>query len=245
MIGSRKSLAQTYPHVDPRWMEDLLLSLRLRELSGRRIGEVMAEANAHCEASGEDAREAFGAPEEYAKSLDFPGQQRAARRVESSDLWWGGAMVLGGALASWGGSAAVQGQPMTLHLGHLGTVALLVGLFAVVVHRLEWVLTHLVAVMVFNGLATAAMVGLLLWKGPKVLSVSSVGALVLGYVVLIVGATLKTRSLMKVGDDIVIIPGQETAMGERRRAAALGVAGVWMPPLVLAAFLLMQGGVHI
>ena len=48
------------------WCDDLLLRLRLRDVPGARIGEVLAEVQSHVAETGEHPREAFGPPKEYA-----------------------------------------------------------------------------------------------------------------------------------------------------------------------------------
>jgi len=57
------------PHVDPQWAEWFLVTLRLQEVPGDRIGAALAEVEAHVAESGETAEEAFGEPVAYARSL--------------------------------------------------------------------------------------------------------------------------------------------------------------------------------
>jgi hypothetical protein len=54
---------------DQAWCDDLLLALRLRDVPGARIGEVLAEVQSHLAETGEDPREAFGEPREYADQV--------------------------------------------------------------------------------------------------------------------------------------------------------------------------------
>ncbi|MCF6743382.1 hypothetical protein E9529_03670 [Blastococcus sp. KM273128] len=51
------------------WCDDLLLRLRLRDVPGTRIGEVLAEVESHVAETGEHPREAFGPPREYADQV--------------------------------------------------------------------------------------------------------------------------------------------------------------------------------
>ena len=53
---------------DP-WRDTLITQLRLREVSGKRIGEALAEVDAYCADSGQSPAEAFGDPTGYARSL--------------------------------------------------------------------------------------------------------------------------------------------------------------------------------
>lgn len=65
----------------PDYLDDLALELRLLDVPGDRIGQIMAEVEAHVADSGESPAEAFGPPREYAAELagDHP-------RVESDNL---------------------------------------------------------------------------------------------------------------------------------------------------------------
>lgn len=56
------------------YRDDLILALRMRDVPGERIGEIVAEVESHVADSGEDPWDAFGAPEEYAASVT--GQER-------------------------------------------------------------------------------------------------------------------------------------------------------------------------
>lgn len=66
---------------DQAWRDDLLLRLRLLDVPGARIGEVLAEVESHLAETGERPREAFGTPKEYA------GQVAAALGVTPAGPW--------------------------------------------------------------------------------------------------------------------------------------------------------------
>lgn len=51
------------------YRERLLLALRLRDVPGDRIGEVLAEVEAHVAETGEDPVDAFGPPRRYADQV--------------------------------------------------------------------------------------------------------------------------------------------------------------------------------
>lgn len=57
------------------YRRDLILALRMRELPGDRIGDIVAEVESHVADTGEDPRDAFGPAKEYAATLT--GQPRA------------------------------------------------------------------------------------------------------------------------------------------------------------------------
>jgi hypothetical protein len=51
------------------WCDDLLLRLRMRDVPGPRIGEVLAEVQSHVAETGEHPQQAFGTPKEYAEEV--------------------------------------------------------------------------------------------------------------------------------------------------------------------------------
>jgi hypothetical protein len=51
------------------YQQQLLLALRLRNVSGPRIAEALAEVDSHVSETGEDAYQAFGAPKDYADQI--------------------------------------------------------------------------------------------------------------------------------------------------------------------------------
>ncbi|MDR1808584.1 MAG: hypothetical protein LBR33_11855 [Propionibacteriaceae bacterium] len=115
------------PHVDPEWASAFLIELRLQEVPGDRIGDALAEVEAHVAESGETAAEAFGDPAEYAKSLGLKARPTS------------GAALLGTMLSLvpfvlaldlvWDGAAALRaGKVCPIEVGQLTSV----GLFGVV-----------------------------------------------------------------------------------------------------------------
>lgn len=51
---------------DEKYLEELHIALRWHDLSGARVGEVLAEVETHLNETGEDPVRAFGRPREYA-----------------------------------------------------------------------------------------------------------------------------------------------------------------------------------
>jgi hypothetical protein len=51
------------------YRRDLIVALRMREVPGDRIGEIVAEVESHVTDTGEDPMDAFGRPRDYAASL--------------------------------------------------------------------------------------------------------------------------------------------------------------------------------
>ncbi len=54
------------PAVDPVWIGDFIMTLRLRDVPGTAIAAGLVEVNDHVASSGQSALEAFGSAEEYA-----------------------------------------------------------------------------------------------------------------------------------------------------------------------------------
>jgi hypothetical protein len=59
-------MSTTLSTTDRRYLDRLAVHLRLLHVPGDRIGEILAEAEAHAAESGESLREAFGDPRSYA-----------------------------------------------------------------------------------------------------------------------------------------------------------------------------------
>lgn len=116
-----------------KYRESLILALRLKDIHGDRIGQIVAEVESHVADSGESPTDAFGPPRDYATHLT------AGRRREP---WWHTILgVLPAGIAGWfvaqGALALLLGQT---YLGQSGwlwlTFGLLVGIPAgVSVHR--------------------------------------------------------------------------------------------------------------
>jgi hypothetical protein len=75
----------TLGKADRRYLDELTVHLQLDRVPGDRIGEILAEAEAHAAATGEPLREAFGDPKEYAAQWAAPRPRR----------WWARAVVFG------------------------------------------------------------------------------------------------------------------------------------------------------
>ena len=60
-----RNLLRPHHLLDP-WRDDFVIALRLRNVSGRRIGDALLQVDTHCTDSGEQPQEAFGDPVAYA-----------------------------------------------------------------------------------------------------------------------------------------------------------------------------------
>lgn len=116
------------PHVEPEWAEAVLLELRLRGVRGEGIGAALAEVDAHCVDSSLTADEAFGDPVEFARSLDLPTEPPLSPGDLVDTVVPVTVQVLGMLATPWGVGAWVDGERLSLTVGHLAMLALVAGL---------------------------------------------------------------------------------------------------------------------
>ncbi|MQA33496.1 hypothetical protein [Modestobacter roseus] len=93
-------MARVSNRTEQGWRDDLLMRLRMRDVPGARIGEVLAEVQSHVAETGEHPQEAFGPPKEYADrvadAIGAPpsqGWRDAVRGVSWRD--WATTVVIG------------------------------------------------------------------------------------------------------------------------------------------------------
>ncbi|WP_116948693.1 hypothetical protein [Jiangella endophytica] len=113
-----------------KYRRELLTALRLRDVEPDRIGEVLAEVDSHVAETGEDPRDAFGAPADYARVVGEGrrGLTPSEHRTRNAGHALMGAVV--GAVSALGITAVVRddetalGVPawLTLALGVTGAV---------------------------------------------------------------------------------------------------------------------------
>lgn len=126
------------PIVNP-WREEFVLALRVRDVSGPRIGDALAEVDTHCAETGQHPEASFGDPESYAAELaaSLPagaGSTPAARvLVVASSL----AVLLGVALLLTGLGGVVEGHDASYSYGALGGLLAVAGICFLVVTNLS------------------------------------------------------------------------------------------------------------
>ena len=103
------------------YSQRLIQALRLKDVPGDRIGEIVAEVESHVADTGEDPVEAFGNPRDYAASLT--AEHRPAPG------WFTAISLVGSAFAGWliaqGSLAVLLGEPFW---GQPGWIWLVLGL---------------------------------------------------------------------------------------------------------------------
>ena len=164
-------------HTDEkRYLTDLAYALRLRNISGLRIGEILAEVEAHIADSGQSAQEAFGTPKEYARQFE-PSATDPGRRQWGRQAWTG---ALTAAIGAWlyaaGAFAGMAGENLIRLPGWwacaIGAVILLVTFSVIPLDTIidprrpnsrrfgrKWFMTWVVGAMI---VVLVAIVGLML-----------------------------------------------------------------------------------
>jgi hypothetical protein len=98
------------------WRDAFVLRARMRDVPGERIGEALAEVEAHCAESGETPDEAFGDPVAYAQTL--ADQLAPEIRADGQRLGWArtafaGMSLIGAVACLLGGADALAHHTST------------------------------------------------------------------------------------------------------------------------------------
>ena len=131
------------------YSKDLLYALRMRDVPGPRIAEVLAEVDSHVRETGEDPREAFGAPKQYAAevsaALGNPGKP-LWRHVFSRSTGFAGFAGFAGAWLLLDGVIAVSAdERAVLGLPPVALILLGAALLLAVVAEVAWLARRPVA----------------------------------------------------------------------------------------------------
>lgn len=230
------------PHVEPDWAEAFLLELRLRSVSGSRIGAALAEVEAHCAESGESARSAFGDPAAYAADLapTLPTSPPDVRgELGTSALGLGGMLLTLAAVGAW-----QTGDRVDVTAGMTAVLVLVLAGTALIVARAEQLLRAVVRhwwITAVGATAPIVLFVVVLLVGRQTLfSVSAMPAFVAG-MALLAGNTARTFRTADFVDDPVIGPegaGGAGTLREDRVAHILGRVGPWLFPLLTAVMAL-------
>ena len=96
-----------------KWRDTLIYHLRMDDVPGDRIGDILLEVDSHLAESGETPQEAFGNPKAYASSRVTPADQKpdsdANTWIIAALSFFGSMLYASGALGAGRGSEAVFG----------------------------------------------------------------------------------------------------------------------------------------
>lgn len=207
--------ADLAPHVEAPWREAFVLELRLLDVPGTRIGDVLSEVDAHCADSGESALDAFGDPVAYARALDLPAAPAASREVRATVL---------GALAQVAGlftvpsavGALAAGTRQTVTAGEaLTAVLVLTGIsaFALMTGRIMRVAIERPgpSAAVMGMAVTLTVLPAAMWRS-DLLTVPAPAGLAVGLTLLVVGVVVEVRALGV--PDLIRMPTASTPAGD-------------------------------
>lgn len=222
------------PSVDESWLEAFVLEQRLRGVPGDRIGDALAVVESHVAESGEGAREAFGDPKEYARSLTENRPGEGLDRGFAAGL---GLALLGMLVTLAGVQAWIAGDPaVELTAGWLATVVVVLAVLGLMIARSEAVLRLLTSRLWVTALSVAGVVAVLValtaTLDGTVATLGVVPVTVTGVVLLLVGSGLELRHLgTPSAEDPILGPGESAP---QRRVSPSGVAvALLMPALTV------------
>lgn len=199
------------PHLDRQWVEEAMLELRLRGVSGAAIGSALKEADSHLAASGTGTRETFGEPKAYAASLDLPDSQQFTPRELVILL---GTTFLGIAAVFLIAAALFMSENGWARLS-VASLGVLLGVYILVPlvlvrhgeRTLRWLLEHAVLGTAAIGAVVVIGVGLAVLVRDVVVRIPQIPALGLGVVALLAAAALQLTNRRSGGvTDRIVFP---------------------------------------
>lgn len=213
---------------DKQWLDEMIIELRLREISGTAIGDAVAAVETHCAESGERPAEAFGDPREYARALHFTPSQLS----DTSAQGW--AKVLAPIAA---GLVAVNlvpgivraifdGSTVAISWGDLAALAVLALVVGLSIRYLHALLHNKVAGILFFGGAVAAMAMLPILIQTVAFTLPVVVAIALTLACL-VASVLGMHWQRHALDDPIVDPRTR-----QRTSPLLGILTIWLFPIV-------------
>ncbi|MFG1837153.1 hypothetical protein ACGFH8_01805 [Micromonospora sp. NPDC049175] len=149
------------------YSDQLVVALRLREVPGPRIGQIVAEVEAFTADSGQDPIEAFGPVETYSDSIAAELRSEPPTRRRTRELLWAGPPAVGSLVLVDGLWGVLRGDRAEITLGTAMVAVLLplaaLLLVAALTHARRW------ASVVAASIAVASVA--LLWAGDRLVLV--------------------------------------------------------------------------
>ncbi|WP_456789551.1 hypothetical protein [Cellulomonas sp. P5_C5] len=232
--------------VPTAWRDDLVLALRLRDVPGARIGDILAEVQEYCTDSGLDAPTAFGGPHEYARSVTAGAAPTGPGLVD--DLRTAGRVVVGfvGLMVVLG-SVGTDGPDLVVTAGWLLALPLLLVAAVATVRTVGWtaerggrVARAATALVVAVSLAGAVTLGIVL--DTTVATVPDGVAAAVGITLLVGDAVVGTvRARRRPTADLVTEPGADPAEVRRRNVRADTLAAWLLPGFAVVGVAVLLG----
>ncbi|QTX04713.1 hypothetical protein [Agromyces archimandritae] len=223
---------------DELWIELFTVELRMRRVPGPVIGDALASVTELLADSGQSAEEAFGAPREYADSLDLPaegGRRQAVRTVVQPVI--GLIAFITFALAS---TAMIEGEPIMLSALQAAVLAIPVVLTLMFIWplyirsmaRLRWMPAVVVAIAAVSGAVSALLAPAS--DADAWLVFSAVPVVVVTAAVLVLIAVIGTvQNVRSRHSDAIVDPIRGAAPANPRRLLFL-IATAWIFPIFAA-----------
>lgn len=229
--------------VDTAWEDDFIVELRLQDVDGRTIGDALAQTRSHCAESGQTAREAFGDPEAYARSLDLPAQPSRETGLVAARSIIG---LVGMFVALWGFTAWLDGEGLTVTVGRVAALLILTAAVLLIAWGIGFIVRHPGwSSLIMGSLVASVVVAEILLPHPLV-TLPALAAAAVGAAVVVATSVWEARTAAA-DDDPVVNP--VTGSGEEvgRAARVLLALTPWILPiatavLLLAIFLMKQLG---
>lgn len=232
--------------VPSAWRDELVLALRLRDVPGARIGEILAEVDEFCADAGLDAPTTFGAPAEYARELTAGSGPTRTGLLD--DLRTAGRVVVGfvGLMVVLG-SVGTDGPGLVVTVGWVLALPLLLAATIVTVRTAgrtggrDGRGTRVTTVLVVVGsLAGAVVLGLVL--DTPVATVPDGLAAAVGITLLVGDAVVGTvRARRRPTADLVTEPGADPAEVRRRNVRADTLVAWLLPGFAVVGVAVLLG----
>jgi len=221
-----------------KWLEDLTLELRLRDVSGVGVGDTLATVKEHLADSGDDPAVAFGSPRAYAESLDlsgYIGPVSLTGTIIRSGIGLIAMLVFTQAVWPWAAGEAFD-------IGLAQMVWMLVPLFAVVtlpltlntLIRRTWLLILVIVVCTASGFVSVLTAP----RSPDEawLSIDPVLVLVPAAAVMLAASILSTRAIRVDVDDSIREPLADPAVAAKVQATSRtsALVAAWLFPAFAA-----------
>lgn len=202
------------PHIDEDWVDELVIELRLKGVSGKSIGGALLEVEAHMAEHGGEVFDVFGEAKVYAASLELPDEQRwslpeVVRLCLVTVLAMvGTTLLIGGTAAVFtGGVAEINLAGLLVQVGIVVVAVVALAVWSELL--LRFIAERTVAAMIVVGALVAIVVAVATFMPGPVAAVPAWIGIALGGLLLlpfIVNMLLRRTGKAAKGDDPILFP---------------------------------------